>query len=65
MPRNTCASCQHYSQPDQWSARCKLGPPSFMRPCSDHPAYSIVRRDNSCERFEAVAPAFVELGEVA
>lgn len=55
MPRNTCATCLHYSQPGAWSARCRLGPPSFMQPGADHPAYSTVRADNACPRWEAIA----------
>lgn len=49
----TCATCANYSRPGEWSAHCRLGPPEWMEPRHNHPAYSIVRADNRCTKHSA------------
>lgn len=52
----TCATCANYTRPGEWSAHCRLGPPSWawFNPNSPEPRSTVVRADNRCTKHSAL-----------
>lgn len=51
MPR--CSTCEHYTRPGSWSARCGLIAYDFTRTSDWNEAHGIRRADNSCDLHSA------------